>query len=76
MTGHGFRSTASTLLNESGVWRPDVIEAALAHQDKNKVRRTYNRGLYWNERVEMAQWWSDYLDQLKGTNIRSFTATG
>ncbi|HTM81520.1 MAG TPA: integrase arm-type DNA-binding domain-containing protein [Asticcacaulis sp.] len=65
MTGHGFRSTASTLLNESGAWRPDVIEAALAHQDKNKVRRTYNRGLYWNERVEMAQWWSDYLDGLR-----------
>ncbi len=65
MTGHGFRSTASTLLNESRNWQPDAIEAALAHQDKNKVRRTYNRGAYWAERVEMAQWWSNYLDKLR-----------
>ena len=65
MTGHGFRSTASTLLNESGKWQPDAIEAALAHQDKNKVRGSYNRGQYWAERVAMAQWWSDYLDELR-----------
>ncbi|ESQ89717.1 integrase [Asticcacaulis benevestitus DSM 16100 = ATCC BAA-896] len=65
MTGHGFRSTASTLLNESGKWQPDAIEAALAHQDKNKVRGSYNRGQYWAERVAMAQWWSDYLDRLR-----------
>jgi len=65
MTGHGFRSTASTLLNESRKWQPDAIEAALAHQDKNKVRGSYNRGQYWGERVEMAQWWLDYLDQLR-----------
>ncbi|WP_298330151.1 integrase arm-type DNA-binding domain-containing protein [Asticcacaulis sp.] len=65
MTGHGFRSTASTLLNESGRWQPDAIEVALAHKDRNKVRGTYNRGRYWDERVEMAQWWSDYLDDLK-----------
>ncbi|WP_232037107.1 tyrosine-type recombinase/integrase [Asticcacaulis excentricus] len=60
MTGHGFRSTASTLLNESGLWQPDAIEVALVHKDKNKVRGTYNRGRYWSERVEMAQWWSDH----------------
>jgi integrase len=65
MTGHGFRSTASTLLNESRLWQPDAIEVALAHKDKNKVRATYNRGRYWDERVEMAQWWSDYLDKLR-----------
>jgi integrase len=65
MTGHGFRSTASTLLNESAKWQPDAIEAALAHQDKNKVRGSYNRGQYWAERVAMAQWWSDYLDGLR-----------
>ncbi len=69
MTGHGFRSTASTLLNESGKWQPDAIEAALAHQDKNKVRSSYNRGQYWGERVEMAQWWSDYLDELRGGRL-------
>lgn len=65
MTAHGFRATASTLLNESGKFSPDAIERALAHQDSNEIRRAYNRGAYWNERVEMAQWWSDYLDQLR-----------
>lgn len=65
VTAHGFRSTASTLLNESGLWHPDAIERALGHRDKNKIRATYNRGTYWDERVRMAQWWSDYLDSLK-----------
>jgi integrase len=65
VTAHGFRSTASTLLNESGKWHPDAIERALAHGDSNAVRGAYNRGQYWDERVRMAQWWSDYLDALK-----------
>lgn len=65
MTAHGFRSTASTLLNESGKWNPDAIERALSHAEKNHVRAAYNRSSYWTERVEMAQWWSDYLDQLR-----------
>ena len=65
MTAHGFRSTASTLLNESGKFSPDAIERALAHQDNDEVRRAYNRGAYWNERVEMAQWWADHLDVLR-----------
>lgn len=62
---HGFRSTASTLLNESGLWNPDAIERALAHGDSNAVRGAYHRGQYWDERVRMAQWWSDRLDQLR-----------
>lgn len=65
MTSHGFRSTASTLLNESGLWTPDAIERALAHQGKDAVRSIYHRGRHWDERVRMAQWWSDYLDELK-----------
>jgi integrase len=65
MTAHGFRSMASTLLNESGMWSPDAIERALAHKDGNTVRGTYHRGQHWLERVKMAQWWSDYLDMLK-----------
>lgn len=65
VTAHGFRATASTLLNQSGKFSPDAIERALAHQDPDAVRRAYNRGAYWNERVEMAQWWADYLDGLK-----------
>ncbi|OYX77560.1 MAG: integrase [Sphingomonadales bacterium 32-65-25] len=73
MTSHGFRALASTLLNESGRWHPDAIERALAHSDKDKVRAAYHRGQHWKERVEMAQWWSDYLDQLrKGAEIVQF----
>jgi integrase len=65
MTAHGFRAMASTLLNESGKWNPDAIERALAHADSDKVRAAYHRGAHWQERVTMAQWWSDYLDQLR-----------
>lgn len=65
MTAHGFRSTASSLLNESGLWRPDIIEHALAHQDANAVRAIYNRTTYWAARVEMMAWWSDRLDALR-----------
>ena len=65
MTAHGFRAMASTLLNESGKWNPDAIERALAHGDTDKVRAAYHRGAHWDERVAMAQWWSDHLDQLR-----------
>lgn len=65
MTAHGFRAMASTLLNESGKWNPDAIERALAHGDDDRVRAAYHRGAHWQERVEMAQWWSDYLDTLR-----------
>ena len=65
MTAHGFRSTASSLLNETGKWSYDAIERALSHADGNQVRAAYHRGAHWPERVEMAQWWSDYLEGLK-----------
>ena len=65
MTSHGFRAMASTLLNESGLWHPDAIERALAHGEKDRVRAAYHRGTHWAERVRMAQWWSDHLDQLR-----------
>lgn len=60
MTAHGFRAMASTLLNESGMWSPDAIELALAHDVSSTVRGTYHRGSHWDERKRMAQWWSDY----------------
>ena len=63
MTAHGFRSMASTLLNEMG-WRSDVIERQLAHVDKNKVRSAYNRAEYITERRQMMQAWADFLDSL------------
>ena len=73
MTAHGFRAMASTLLNESGKWSPDAIERALAHKDGDQVRGAYHRGAHWNERVAMAQWWSDYLDTLRdGAAVISF----
>ncbi len=64
-TGHGFRATASSLLNESGKWHPDAIERQLAHIEGNSVRAAYARGEHWDERVSMMQWWADYLDQLR-----------
>lgn len=65
MTAHGFRAMAATLLNERGEWNPDAIERQLAHVDTNQVRRAYARGEYWDERVQMMQNWSDYLDELR-----------
>ena len=59
MTSHGFRATASTLLNESGKWNPDAIEAELAHVGADEVRRAYHRALYWDERVKMQNWWCE-----------------
>ena len=62
---HGFRATASTLLNASNQFSIDAIERSLAHQDKDAVRRAYARGDAMTERIMMAQWWADYLDSLK-----------
>jgi integrase len=59
-TGHGFRATASTILNENG-FAPDVIERQLAHSERNHVRAAYNHAQYLTERRKMMQWWADYL---------------
>lgn len=68
-SSHGFRATASTLLNEMG-WRPDVIERQLAHKERNKSRASYNRAEYMPERKKMMQGWADYLDALAtGTKV-------
>jgi integrase len=64
MTAHGFRSVASTLLNEQA-WNPDLIELQLAHKERNKVRAAYNRAQRLAERRQMMQAWSDYLDGLR-----------
>lgn len=65
MASHGFRAMASTLLNEAGKWQPDAIERQLAHAETDSVRWAYSRGEYWEERVQMMQQWSDYLDALR-----------
>jgi integrase len=64
MTPHGFRSMASTLLNEQG-FPPDDIELQLAHKERNQVRAVYNRALRLKERSKMMQVWADYLDELR-----------
>lgn len=63
-TSHGFRSSASTLLNESGRWDQDAIEAELAHVGTNEVRRAYHRARYWDERVRMAAWWAAQIKEM------------
>lgn len=62
LVSHGLRSIASTALNEQG-FPPDVIEAALAHVDKNEVRRAYNRSDYLEQRRPMMQWWADFIEE-------------
>jgi hypothetical protein len=68
LTAHGVRATASTFLNESGLWNPDAIERA--HGDSNLVRGIDHRGKHWDERVAMAQWRSHYLDELRAGKRR------
>ncbi|MDE1316463.1 tyrosine-type recombinase/integrase [Vibrio aestuarianus] len=60
-TAHGLRSLASTTLNEHG-FESDVIEAALAHQQRNRIRAAYNRTTYLDKRRELMKWWSDYIE--------------
>jgi len=66
-TPHGFRATASTILNERN-FRSEVIEKQLAHGERNKVRASYNHAQYLPERKEMMQWWADYLDKKGAKN--------
>ena len=68
MTGHGFRSMASTILNEQG-WSRDAIERQLAHGERNNVRSAYNFAEYLPERRKMMQAWADYLDTLATQNV-------
>jgi integrase len=63
MTGHGFRTLASTILNEQG-YKPDVIERQLAHEDEDKIRSAYNRAEYLPERKRMMQDYADYLEKV------------
>ncbi len=67
MTGHGFRSIASTYLNGTGMIRPDIIEAQLAHSDGNATRAAYNRADYMKYRKAMMQYWADTLDAMEAS---------
>lgn len=77
-TVHGFRATASTALNESGLWHSDWIERQLAHVMIDKVRLAYNAAEWWDQRVAMMQWWSNRLEgyarQRSTTDLSDFLA--
>lgn len=75
MTAHGFRSMASTRLYESDKWSGDAIELQLAHMERNSIKAAYNYAQHLPMRIEMMQWWSDYLEQLKtGSDIVQLAA--
>jgi integrase len=73
MCAHGFRSSASTILNERG-FNADVIEAALAHEDEDEVRRVYNRSSYLDQRIALMQQWADLLDTFRLSSVRNAAA--
>lgn len=70
MSAHGFRSMASTLLNESSLWSVDAIELQLAHIEGNQVRAAYNYAKLLPERVKMMQWYADELNRLREEFIK------
>ena len=69
LTAHGMRSIGSTALNEQG-FDSDVIEAALAHVDKNQVRATYNRAQYIERRRVMMVWWSSFVNEAEAQTLQ------
>lgn len=71
-TAHGLRALASTTLNEKG-FDADVIEAALAHTDKNQIRKAYNRSDYLDSRRKLMSWWSEHIEQ---SSFGSYSVTG
>nr|WP_232091303.1 tyrosine-type recombinase/integrase [Alteromonas macleodii] len=64
VSAHGFRSTASTILNENG-WDFNAVELQLSHLIGTESSRPYNRAQYLAIRTKMVQWWSDYLESIK-----------
>jgi integrase len=69
MTGHGFRSAASSMLNESGLWNADAVERQLAHVDSDSIRRAYARADFWEERVRMMAWWAERCEEMRRGGI-------
>lgn len=65
LVAHGLRSLASTILNETKLFDSELIEVALAHQEKNEIRAAYNRAEYVENRREVMSWWSDYINKAK-----------
>ena len=65
MSGHGFRSLASTILNDASCFHEDWIEMQLSHIEPNKSRAAYNQAKYLDQRFVMMRWYADYLDELR-----------
>ena len=63
LVGHGFRALASSTLNEISDFSKDALELQLSHMDEDKIRSTYNRAQYTEERLKMMQWWADFLEK-------------
>lgn len=70
-TVHGFRATASTILNESHLFHRDAIERQLAHQERNRVRGAYDHSEHMPERRKLMQWWADYIEKAGPKNVKS-----
>ncbi|MDP3553076.1 integrase arm-type DNA-binding domain-containing protein [Methylocystis sp.] len=68
VSAHGFRATACSMLNESGLWSVDAVERQLAHVESNNVRRAYARADYWDERVRMMAWWAKRCDEMRSAS--------
>jgi integrase len=68
---HSLRATASTVLNESAKFRPEVIERQFSHIEHNRIRAAYNAAEYLDERREMMSWWADFID--RPANVVSIT---
>ncbi|WP_166425508.1 integrase domain-containing protein [Paraglaciecola sp. 20A4] len=75
LVSHGLRSLASTTLNEEG-FDPDLIESALAHVDKNEVRRAYNRAEYIERRRELMKWWSEHIEKAATMSVSLASGVG
>jgi len=76
-SAHGFRSSASTILNESKLFHPDAIERQLAHVEANAVRRAYDHAEHWDERVRMMTWWADKCAAMRdGAEVVAFKKRG
>lgn len=65
LVAHRMRSIATTAVEESGKFRTEVLESALAHMKNNEIIATYNRSEYLAERAELMQWWGDYVQAKK-----------
>lgn len=75
--GHGLRAMACSALSESGLWTKEAIEKQMSHQERNSVRAAYiHKAEYLEERINMMQWWADYLDANNKEYISPYVYAG